>query len=220
VLRGLARDYGERFRSAREMAEAIQDAAAPATPHQVGEWVERVADDTLWDRHRMLLEIDRSPPVAEGSSPRASTEQIAGTSLFAPELVDSQISNISVTPLTRPARRSKRRALQIAAVALVAAAIGIGVGASFRASERSESAERAPVPAESTAPPPADLAPAPAPATAAAPEPKPSTAPTKPATAKPTARHKRASATPKDNCDPPFVRDDEGRKIYKRECLR
>jgi hypothetical protein len=42
-----------------------------------------------------------------------------------------------------------------------------------------------------------------------------------PSTAAPPAQHRPAARAkpPSDRCNPPFVRDAEGNKIYKRECL-
>ena len=107
--------------------------------------------------------------------------------------------------------------MQIAAVALVAAAIGLGTGAGLRGS-RSETPD-----AGTERVPPAELSPS-----AAAPttpddtpaQPTSSAAPSPSAPKATSPRRKHATTAPKTNCDPPFVRDDEGRKIYKRECLK
>jgi serine/threonine-protein kinase len=219
VARGLARDRDQRFRSAREMANAVQDAAAPATPHEVGEWVERMADDALSDRQQILVDIDRSQPAGGAAAIPSSEQQITATSLFGPELVASQISNISSATPTTPALRRKTRTLQIAAIALAAAVIGTAIGASLRGNARSETAERAPKPEPSieAQPSPATLTPPdqtrakPSTSAVSAPTPAPKAA----ATAK-----KRATTTTNASCNPPFVRDEEGRKIYKRECLK
>jgi eukaryotic-like serine/threonine-protein kinase len=214
VLRGLARDCNERFRSAREMARAVEDAVSPAAPHKVGEWVERVADETLSERQRMLREIDRSPPMSDVAV--HATPDVGATSLFEPALVASQISNITVSTFAETVRRPKRRALQIATIALAAAAIGTAVGASLRGSAKSDNrVERA------ASEPIRPLA-SPEPAVAEPPPAEPSVSATPSMTLKPTAPRppKRTSTPGKSNCDPPFVRDDEGRKIYKRECLK
>ncbi len=218
VARGLSRDRNDRFRSAREMASAVQDATTPATPHEVGEWVERVADEALWDRQRMILDIDGGQPIGTASTMPSSEERIAATSLFGPELVASQISSISTAAPATLAPRRKTRALQIAAAVLVAAAIGTAVGVSVRGRARSEAAERVPAPVSPIERGPSVAAPTTLeqvtaqPSTSAAPSPIPPKATT--------TRRKHAPATSTSSCNPPFVRDDEGRKIYKRECLK
>jgi len=58
VLRGLSPDPEQRFTSARAMARAIEDCIAPASPADVGEWVERMAHERLEERERQLEEID------------------------------------------------------------------------------------------------------------------------------------------------------------------
>ncbi len=57
VLRGLARDPSVRHATAREMARELEAIVAPATPSQVGEWVERMAAASLAERTRRLDEI-------------------------------------------------------------------------------------------------------------------------------------------------------------------
>ncbi len=63
VKKGLARDPGQRFATAREMAIALEMAMPLATPSKVGEWVEAIAGDVLSRRAARIAEIEqeRSP---------------------------------------------------------------------------------------------------------------------------------------------------------------
>jgi serine/threonine protein kinase len=81
VMRGLARDPAARFETAREMALALERALAPATPSQVSEWVEGIANDVLVLRAAQIADIESSsaglvrplsspaPPLAPEASP-------------------------------------------------------------------------------------------------------------------------------------------------------
>jgi serine/threonine-protein kinase len=58
VMRGLERDPDRRFASARDMAIALENQAALATPIEVGAWVERVAGVTLMLRAERVAAIE------------------------------------------------------------------------------------------------------------------------------------------------------------------
>jgi eukaryotic-like serine/threonine-protein kinase len=58
VMRGLARDSGERFATAREMALAIESAATLAPTRKVGEFVRAMAADSLAQRAKRIVEIE------------------------------------------------------------------------------------------------------------------------------------------------------------------
>ncbi len=58
VMRGLAKDPGDRFASAREMALAIEEATPLATHSQVGAWVDRVAREALASRGQRLARVE------------------------------------------------------------------------------------------------------------------------------------------------------------------
>src|SRR5262249_30240073 len=87
VLRGLARDREQRFRSARELATALQNSAGVASPAEVGEWVERLADEALWERQRLLANIDRSRVEFTDSAVVSERRRPHAVSLFDPNLV-------------------------------------------------------------------------------------------------------------------------------------
>jgi serine/threonine protein kinase len=59
VLKGLARDVNERFRTASDMAQAVERLGIRiARPNEVGTWVNRIAGDTLKKRARRIAEIE------------------------------------------------------------------------------------------------------------------------------------------------------------------
>ncbi|MBX3219404.1 MAG: serine/threonine protein kinase [Labilithrix sp.] len=68
VLRALQRDPVMRFATARDMALAIEAACPPASPRQVGEWVERLAADAL----RIRADIVRAVEQAASPNPIAT----------------------------------------------------------------------------------------------------------------------------------------------------
>ncbi len=66
ILRGIARDPGERFASARDMALAIEGVVQLANPSTVGALVERLAHEDLAKRARKLSRLERLPNIPIG----------------------------------------------------------------------------------------------------------------------------------------------------------
>jgi serine/threonine-protein kinase len=58
VMRGMCRDPDQRFMTARDMAVALEDVISPASPRFVGEWVERVAGESLARRAERVKVIE------------------------------------------------------------------------------------------------------------------------------------------------------------------
>jgi serine/threonine-protein kinase len=58
VMKALIRDPSKRYQTAREFAIALEDAMHLASPREIGEWVEKVAGDTLLRREQTLAEIE------------------------------------------------------------------------------------------------------------------------------------------------------------------
>lgn len=67
VLRALAKEPSERFQTARDFAIAIEEALPMASARGVGEWVERVAGETLLKREQTVAEIESISTVSEVS---------------------------------------------------------------------------------------------------------------------------------------------------------
>jgi serine/threonine-protein kinase len=68
VLRGLARNPGRRYESARTMALAIEAALPLAPPSQVGQWVVRLTADVLAERRQIIADIERELEGADGGT--------------------------------------------------------------------------------------------------------------------------------------------------------
>lgn len=60
VLRGLSRDVGARYATARDMAIALERVSPPATARAVGEWVAELAGEALSSRATRIEEIESS----------------------------------------------------------------------------------------------------------------------------------------------------------------
>lgn len=58
VLQALARPAGERFQSARAMAEALDQAVAPCSTLELASWVESLAGDELRTRAELVLDVE------------------------------------------------------------------------------------------------------------------------------------------------------------------
>jgi serine/threonine protein kinase len=88
VMKGLSTKARERYKTAFEMAAALEDAVPPATPRQLARWLEEVAAEGIKARAAQLAEVEGqsrdlttpidaempSSPSASGSWPRASGE--------------------------------------------------------------------------------------------------------------------------------------------------
>jgi serine/threonine-protein kinase len=77
VMKALARAPDARFQTAREFAIAIEEASRLASAREVGEWVERVAGETLLHREQAVAEIEAVSSITDvgslvGSAPLAS----------------------------------------------------------------------------------------------------------------------------------------------------
>ncbi|MGZ3456138.1 MAG: serine/threonine-protein kinase [Polyangiales bacterium] len=98
VMRALSKNPADRFGTARQMARAIEAAVSPASPGQVGEWVELIASDSLGDRERIIASIETSGtvPAAEARPPAKPAESEA-----------SQVSTISFATPNRDRKRSR-----------------------------------------------------------------------------------------------------------------
>jgi eukaryotic-like serine/threonine-protein kinase len=69
VMRGLARKPGDRFENAREMAIALESALTPATPREVGEWVEARAASAIAHREKLVAQMEGERSELEDAIP-------------------------------------------------------------------------------------------------------------------------------------------------------
>jgi serine/threonine-protein kinase len=191
VMKGLSRDREDRFATAREMAFALERAVAPATPGEVGIWVEEAAHETLQERAKQVGGIESStahltgpglaqPPAAAVDALVGSNDAIAAVAVVAPtpaleaggshkEAVASSIATASdVMPSVGRGRRHLAIVLAAAIACLAAAAV-----LAFVRGSHSSSSSSTPAPASAsalTSGRPADNAEAPRSPTPPAPE--------------------------------------------------
>lgn len=81
ILKALSNDPGERFGTAREMAEALEAAVPVASPRIVGDWVRSTAQAALAERAALLAEVERATPTGGEASPPSRSLLIEGSSL-------------------------------------------------------------------------------------------------------------------------------------------
>ena len=238
VLRGLSRDVDARWQTAREMALALEECLTLPSSSQVGSWVESVAPVALAARAERVAEVESATSDAGDRASQALAEFRAGESRTdqgstrafgpTPSVADletgSRSAALSVAN-TAPPPPAKRRVLANAALAALAAGGGaLAVILVFRvfaapaSSTGDAAASRPPASAPRldalAAPPAPDLtvsaaphAPSAAPGASTAPPTRTKTPP------------KPGSFKPPPDCAVPYVRDQTGRKIWKKECL-
>ena len=231
VMRALARDPNARYATAREMALALERAFGVVPPSQLGAWVEELAGEELQRRSQLIAEIE---------APAASKAAFASTLMLAnaPPPPAKLSAPTPAEPVTQMATALTRRSSQsssargvVIGVAVVVMLAGIGV-LGYAAGVVAETPPRADVgasvePAASVAPmaelpelPPEEggeaiVTPPTERTKAVTGEAKPvhSASPSEPR-AKPDARKRKV------DCTIPYDIDDQGHKIYKRECLK
>jgi serine/threonine protein kinase len=224
VLKGLQRDPKDRWGTAKEMANALEDALAPATPRQIAEWVDGLAHEALATRAARVAQIESAslseePGAGEMLAHLRATSSGSITPMIpsGPELPTVSQTGISMTSGLPPQR--KRRWVLPAGIGLGATAAL--VAALLVATHKSKPA----APATTAAPPVASSAAAPsapsATATASAAPPVVSASASATPAPPPVASHHHVPKIkhPKVDCSTPYTRDELGRKIYKPECL-
>ncbi len=205
VHRGLDRDPERRPASGLEMAQALEEAARPASASEVGAWVSRLADQGIAPRDRLLQ--------AEAI---ATSETIEAGALLS--------QTLRIAPSRRVPPRS--RVATIAAVGSVAAAL-LGVGALLgrgrpapRTSPLEEPAKVVEISTDAgetrQGPEPGEVAAQEAPSATPS-RTEPSRSPSRPRRGT-TQEPPRSHATTK-NCSPPYEVDGSGHLKYKRECF-
>lgn len=223
VARAMSHEIEGRFSTARAFAEALEAAEPPASAHDIGEWVRRMAGESLTARSAMLAALDAPDPARAGAVPSSEEPTAPGKPAVSVDPADATARSVTrddvpvLVPL--PARRSP---WGIALVAIASAAVGALAIAAWPTSERAganagalpREPEQARVEAAAASSAPLSAAlPAPASASAAASASGPSV-PVRPA---------RPPAPPKvhekgGGCDPPYVMKN-GIKEFKPECL-
>jgi serine/threonine-protein kinase len=75
VLRALAMNPEDRFKTAREMAQEIERKLVPATGSEVADWVEHIASEVLTTRATMVAEIESSTSMSAAEARDSSHVQ-------------------------------------------------------------------------------------------------------------------------------------------------
>jgi hypothetical protein len=226
VMRGLARDPGDRFASALIMAESLEKAGALASHSEVGAWVRRVARDELAERAAKVALIESAEPgelIAMARRGRGAAVDVD------PALPITRIERAAgLRPIGAP---RKSRGAYASAVLLVLLLVGVPVG--LRWAHRASAGGRTDVARRTlpeVEPRPADSTPAAAESVGSvealtANEPPPaqsapvhSAAPHNRTTA-PSANAHHAAPPANSACTPPFLIDSAGRMHFKTECL-
>jgi serine/threonine protein kinase len=119
VMKGLQRDPGKRFATAREMASALEGVVAAASATEVGEWVETLAANELRDRANCIGQMERNSQLADSPSrdePEVRASRTAAVSKDpdprAPDVASSRRQAASPLVTTRePTSQVSRRAM-------------------------------------------------------------------------------------------------------------
>jgi serine/threonine-protein kinase len=194
VLRGLARNPALRYDSATAMAAALEGALPIASPATLAAWVRRLAEGALARRAEACAACERASDELPLVEPRARRRPFAG-GLAILALLSSSVAVAVVAPRWRastpPAPPS--------AVAIT----------SGQSAESSSAASPSAVPRAITG------APGEGPSAAGAPTPGPSATTSSAAPG----RAVNARSVRREDCNPPWVLDPDGRKRFKRQCL-
>ncbi len=222
VMRGVEQRPHKRFKTARDMALALEKANARPAASEIAAWVETRAKDTLDKRSRALALIEKLPLSSEGRVQSAEAPVLVepASELTVQMHTKSMDLGLRTVPgLPSPRRRRVSSIALAIAVGLVFGVAGLGVIGWARAHRGSSATDdaAASVSVASTE------TPSPEP-TGVASEDVASVAPSSPSpTAARGKSHPRSlatgSASAAPNCSPPYTRDETGRKLYKRECL-
>jgi eukaryotic-like serine/threonine-protein kinase len=242
VMRGLDRDVEHRWQSARDMAMALEECVPLPSAAQIGNWLETIAHDSLLARAERVAEVESATSEAGErvahllseirTNENESTRSLGPPSSHAPEVATGSRSAAVTMSAASDARAARRRALPL--LALLAVLVCVGLAGAFILGRRGA----APLPATtiSNASPIASIPTVPsalygaqsaadsasaAPSVAESASPPPAAAPDavkrKP---KAVSARKVTPAAPAVDCSIPFTRDDLGRKIWKKECLK
>ncbi len=237
VMKGLSREPGARYATAREMARALEK-LGPAPPSEIGAWVERLAEPELAERAARLASIERSsdrelgsfaarvPSDVESQPPVSHRSPIATEIMPAPAKAKADLTTVGGTPVVlgmshaAPRTRTGMVVLAGASIVFLFSGVGLGVAAFSRNTSVTPMSSMRPLESKAgvTEAPPETLDP---------PDPTgPGTGVTyapAPVASSGASNTKRKPPPPpprvKPGCTPPYTVDDQGNRKYKRECL-
>jgi serine/threonine protein kinase len=98
VLRGLEKDPSRRFKSAREMAFAIQECMDIASPLEIGDWVERTGGAVLAERAQKIAAIESHSADAGLAREPADPDDSEATRRVAVEDLRRSITEVVTEP--------------------------------------------------------------------------------------------------------------------------
>jgi serine/threonine-protein kinase len=203
LKKALSRDPAHRYATAQEMALDVEASLPAAARADVGAWVQRIAAESLGERERAIVQIERSSP----SGAPGTRQRRAIVSAIA-------IAIAGVGALGSATLLARRRGPEEPARGVANAAPSVAVTTAATQSV-APSADTAAAPASSV------VAPASADSTRPAAT-RPRSSSPSPSPARPLTRAgvPSRSGRPKPaTCDPPYSIDAEGRQIFKPECM-
>jgi serine/threonine-protein kinase len=111
VLKGLAREPEGRYATAREMAVALETSGKLATLSEVGEWVEKMARESLAERARAIADCEScSLPAAQDiRTPAAPSVSPLVASIQPPESTPAPSTSSEPAPTSDQERTTPRR---------------------------------------------------------------------------------------------------------------
>jgi serine/threonine-protein kinase len=217
ALRGLERNPDDRFQTAEEMANAIEDAVALPRAKEIGAWVIDTARATLDARAALVQQVERSshPVVAAQADPelqRAIDEAERRRAAFEmPTNIGGESTGLATVNSTihsvHPKPTGSRLPLVLGIAIACVGALTLVAAVVLTRPSIARTVENDAGTAPATAPPPAESVMPPA-ATASV----TASAPVKPV--KPVVKKPRTI-----DCRVPFVVDEKGNKHFKEECL-
>jgi serine/threonine-protein kinase len=222
VMRGLDRDLGRRYATARDMADEIEACVGLASTSQVGAWVEGVAHALIVERSQLVAEIEKATSEAWSANPSLqSTPPPSSANTNEPTLPPPPALPVSFLPTDAPPSRA-RGVLRALVIAVVVAAIAVGVTVAIR--RPTGVAVAAPSTAHTEVlvgadPPTVARPPATSGDTTGADTSADAAVEASPVVVEPP-RTTRPKAKPAVECDPPFVLDARGHKKWTEECFK
>jgi eukaryotic-like serine/threonine-protein kinase len=234
VSRGLSGDPAHRFASAREMATLLERNGGLVPATEIGEWVTRLAAQTLSHRAERLHQIEASTSRKVTASDPALAPLVGPTDatvVSTPAGIDSGETRTSLES-PPPATTSRKWPMIVFGLLAIGLGTGLAIAVTKRAAPRPPAAaQTAPIvssaPVASVVPatsesPTASAVPVAVASSVSSSSPLASSSAAKGKSSTTTTTKTRTTTTKPNkavNCDPPFTIDAENHKVWKRECL-
>jgi eukaryotic-like serine/threonine-protein kinase len=238
ILRALERDPEKRYRTALEMAEALNRAVPRAAALDVQLWVQSVVGEKLRERAKRLAQVEASTATDSSLRPTSTSTATDLSLRRTTEATEHTATDLSATTTSGKVPRGRRMAMGLALVAALAIAVALLGRMWFQTRSRDDVAAAANPGSTSASslpetPSTTVTKPAPSAASAAANGSAPAndserTLPTSPpGKSTPTRAPLRSVASPPSkpakaaaNCNPNYYIDGNGQKRFKDECFQ